>query len=84
MVINYLDKYLPIELSDKIYKIHHQNITKKINEIILYKTVFILTNNKLSFLICEGQNYINYYECLNFQESNNNTKEAVPSMLISE
>lgn len=86
MVINILDKYLPVELSDKIYKIYHRNIIRKINEIILYKTVFILTNNKLSFLICEGQNYINYYNCLyidEFYESNNKTKVAVPNIDIS-
>tara|TARA_A100000171_G_C2080206_1_gene119302 strand:+ start:215 stop:421 length:207 start_codon:yes stop_codon:yes gene_type:complete len=66
MVILILDKYLPKELSDKIYKIHHKNIINKINEIILFKTVFIFVkdlegNEKLSFLVCENQNY---YKCL--------------------
>ena len=69
-MINYLDKYLPIELTDKIYKIVHELYMKEIIEIIKYKIVYTLywdnrekniNNSKISFLVSEKQNY---YKCL--------------------
>lgn len=78
MVVNYLDRFLPVELVDKIYKQVHQSYMRDICDTITFKIVFVLidkeqeTNtkrnknkknncNKLSFLICENQNY---YRCL--------------------
>ena len=69
-MINYLDKYLPIELTDKIWRIVHELYMKEIIEIIKYKIVYTLywdnrdkniNNSKISFLVSEKQNY---YKCL--------------------
>ena len=69
-MINYLDKYLPIELTDKIWRIVHELYMKEIIEIIKYKIVYTLywdnrdkniNNSKISFLVSENQNY---YKCL--------------------
>lgn len=64
-MITILDRYLPPELSDKIYKMHHKSIMEKVCEIINFKTVFIICKKGdqrcLSFLVCENQNY---YTCL--------------------
>ena len=62
MIINYLDKHLPVEITDIIYKMFHKSCMRDICNTIQYKVVFILTENeinKLSFLVCENQNY--YY-----------------------
>lgn len=60
-MITILDKKLPIELSDKIYKIYHKNIMDEITDILTHKTIFALVREKddfkLSFLICENQRY---------------------------
>lgn len=58
-IIAILDKHLPIEITDLIYKKFHRLCMQDIIKIIRYKIVFILWNGKLSFLICEHQNYYN-------------------------
>jgi len=63
MVLHLLDKFLPIELTDKIYKILHQSIMRDICETINFKTVFIMVydsedgKSKMSWISCEQQNY---------------------------
>jgi len=62
MVINYLDRYLPIELTDKIYKLHHNSVMRDICEIINHKCVFTIyyedmVRPRMSWLVCENQNY---------------------------
>lgn len=58
VVVALLDRYLPMELTDYILKILREMIMRDIIEIINYKIVFTLyENTKLSFLICENQNY---------------------------
>lgn len=57
MIIQFLDKRLPRELTDKIYRLLHRSIMREICIIINYKIVFVLVGEKLSFLICEGMNY---------------------------
>tara|TARA_R110001592_G_scaffold286067_2_gene554634 strand:+ start:528 stop:740 length:213 start_codon:yes stop_codon:yes gene_type:complete len=60
MIVALLDRHLPTELTDKIYKMFHQSCMREVCNIIKYKMVFILENTKkMSFLICEKQNY--YY-----------------------
>jgi len=69
MVLKLLDKFLPMELSDKIYKELHQSIMRDICEIINFKTVFIMAydtedgKSKMSWISCENQR--NYYKLLN-------------------
>ena len=68
MVLNLLDKFLPIELTDKIYKILHQSLMADICETIIYKMVFIMVydseygESKMSWILSENQNY---YKLLN-------------------
>lgn len=63
MVINYLDRHLPMELSDMIYKKLHNSLMADICQTINHKIVFTclldydLQPYRISFLICEGQNY---------------------------
>ena len=63
MVLHLLDKFLPIELTDKIYKELHQSIMRDICETINFKTVFIMVydsedgKSKMSWISCESQNY---------------------------
>ena len=62
MCIDILDRYLPIELVDKIYKELHRSLMRDIIETINHKLVFIIvsTNGEdeyLSFLVAENQNY---------------------------
>jgi hypothetical protein len=63
MVLNYLDKYLPMELADLIYKKLHNSLMRDICDTINYKIVYtcLLNDNfepyKISFLICENQNF---------------------------
>lgn len=62
-MIQYLDKFLPVELSDKIYRELHRSIMNDICEIIDFKIVFIVVSedeqSRMSWLVCEQQNY--YY-----------------------
>ena len=54
MIVALLDRHLPTELTDKIYKMFHQSCMREVCNIIKYKMVFILENTKkMSFLICE-------------------------------
>lgn len=63
MVLNYLDRHLPMELSDLIYKKLHNSIMFDICEVINHKIVYtsLLDDNfqpyKISFLVCEKQSY---------------------------
>ena len=66
MVVNYLDRHLPIEITDMIYHMLHRMYMREICNIINYKIVFVCVLDektkepkKMSFLICEKQNY--YY-----------------------
>mgnify|MGYP003116142094 CR=1 FL=1 len=68
MVLHLLDKFLPIELTDKIYKELHRSLMDDICETINFKTVFIMvydtehSKSKMSWISCENQNY---YKLLN-------------------
>ena len=62
MIINILDERLPIELTDKIYREIHRAYQREINIIIMHKIVFILVEKKLSFLVCETQNFYSALE----------------------
>ena len=68
MVLHLLDKFLPMELTDKIYKTLHRSLMDDICETINYKTVFIMVydseggKSKMSWISCESQNY---YKLLN-------------------
>ena len=68
MVLHLLDKFLPIELTDKIYKELHRSLMDDICETINFKTVFIMVydtedgESKMSWISCENQNY---YKLLN-------------------
>ena len=58
-MLHLLDQKLPTELSDMIYKMLHESIMRDICKIIKHKIVFVIVDEKMSFLICEHQNY--YY-----------------------
>ena len=68
MVLHLLDKFLPIELTDKIYKTLHRSLMDDICETIIYKMVFIMVydteqgQSKMSWILSENQNY---YKLLN-------------------
>lgn len=62
MVIKELDDFLPMELSDLIYVYLHRSLMRDIRTIIEKKIVFILVDDHLSFLVCEGQNYYSELE----------------------
>jgi capsular polysaccharide biosynthesis protein len=57
MTLCYLDYHLPTELSDMIYYELHKSLMREVSIILKHKIVFILVGGKLSFLICENQNY---------------------------
>ena len=57
MSIEYLDRLLPEELTDMIYKELHRACMREISNTLKYKTVFVLVEGRLSFLVCETQNY---------------------------
>ena len=63
-MITILDEYLPNEITDKIYKEFHRECMRDIAIILRYKIVFVIVGDQLSFLICEGQSYTNYYDPL--------------------
>ena len=62
-MINYLDHLLPEEITDLIYRELHRSCMREISDTLKYKTVFVLVEGRLSFLVCETQNY---YSCLTF------------------
>jgi len=67
MTIEILDNLLPIELTDIIYKHFHREKMREISEILRYKIVFVLVKGHLSFLVCEGQRFENYYSALDYE-----------------
>jgi len=56
-MISFLDNLLPPELVEIIACKLHNDYMNDICKIINHKIVFILANEKLSFLVCEQQNY---------------------------
>ena len=56
-MISFLEHILPLELVEIVALHLHRQYMRDIIEIINYKIVFILTTERMSFLICEGQNY---------------------------
>ncbi len=57
MSIKLLDEMLPIELTDKIYYMLHRSIMRDISIILKHKIIFVLIGDRISFLVCESQNY---------------------------
>ena len=57
-----LDQYLPVELSNKIYKNLKDEFIKDLKHILTYQIVWIQTKDKFSFLILEKNT--NYYDVL--------------------
>jgi len=57
MSIKLLDEMLPIELTDKIYYMLHRSIMRDISIILKHKIIFVLVGDRISFLVCESQNY---------------------------
>jgi len=57
MIIKFLDDRLPNELTDKIYRELHRSVMNEICIIIKYKIVFVMVGDRMSFLVCEYQNY---------------------------
>ena len=57
MIIKFLDERLPMELTDLIYREFHRSVMGEISIIINHKIVFILVEERMSFLVCENQNY---------------------------
>lgn len=62
MIMKFLDERLPVELTDIIYRKLHRALMRDICVIIHHKIVFVLVRDRMSFLICENQNY---YSVLN-------------------
>ena len=56
-MINILDEYFPLEIANLIYKKFHESCMREIGIILSHKIVFVLVGEKISFLICENQNY---------------------------
>lgn len=67
MTIEYLDNHLPIEITDIVYKHLHRSVMREVCEILTHKIVFILVDGRLSFLVCEGQKWENYYSVLEYE-----------------
>ncbi len=63
MIIKFLDDRLPNELTDMVYRAFHRSVMDDICIIINYKIVFVMVGDRLSFLVCE---YQNYYSALNY------------------
>jgi len=61
-MISFLDNLLPLELIEIIAKKLHESYMNDIVKIINHKIVFILTDEKLSFLVCESQNFYSALE----------------------
>ena len=57
MIIKFLDERLPIELTDMVYREFHRSVMVEISIIIKHKIVFILVEERMSFLVCENMNY---------------------------
>ena len=63
-MIDILDEYFPLEIANLIYKKFHRDCMREISTILSHKIVFVLVGERISFLICEGQKYTNYYDPL--------------------
>tara|TARA_R100000541_G_C1840582_1_gene75834 strand:- start:238 stop:453 length:216 start_codon:yes stop_codon:yes gene_type:complete len=61
-MISFLENHLPIELVEIIARKLHALYIKDICEIINHKIVFIITDEKISWLVCETQNYYSVLE----------------------
>jgi len=61
-MISFLNNLLPLELIEIIARQLHNDYMNDICQIINYKMVFILADQKLSFLVCESQNYYSVLE----------------------
>jgi hypothetical protein len=61
-MISFLENHLPQELVEIIARQLHASYIKDICETINHKMVFILADQKLSFLVCESQNYYSALE----------------------
>lgn len=55
-MISFLERILPIELVEIVARNLHKSYMQDICEIINYKIVFIIADNKMSWLACEYQN----------------------------
>jgi hypothetical protein len=60
-MIDILDEYFPLEITDLIYKEFHRDCLREISIILSHKIVFVLVGERISFLICEGQSFENYF-----------------------
>ena len=63
-MITILDEYFPLEIANLIYKKFHRDCMRDIGIILRHKTVFVLVGERISFLICEGQSFENYFSPL--------------------
>ena len=61
-MISFLDRLLPIELIEIISRKLHASYIKDICETINHKMVFIIADQKLSWIACETQNYYSALE----------------------
>ena len=61
-MLNILDKKLNALISDKIYYYIRRDFMRNLKYTLYYNTVWILTDDKISFLILEKNN--NYYSSL--------------------
>lgn len=61
-MISFLDNLLPLELIEIIARKLHNDYLNDICKIINHKIVFIIADEKLSFLVCENQNYYSALE----------------------
>ena len=72
MIYSILRGKLPVELIDIIFKKMKDDFNYELKQILTYKTVFIITENKLSFLILENNK--NYYDILLNESKLNDNK----------
>ena len=61
-MISFLDRLLPLELIEIIARKLHASYLKDICETINHKMVFIIADQKLSWIACETQNYYSALE----------------------
>tara|TARA_R110002020_G_scaffold65412_2_gene172754 strand:+ start:124 stop:336 length:213 start_codon:yes stop_codon:yes gene_type:complete len=61
-MISFLDNLLPPELCEIIARKLHASYIQEICDIINHKMVFIIADQKLSWIACETQNYYSALE----------------------
>tara|TARA_R110000822_G_scaffold37678_5_gene105335 strand:- start:1777 stop:1983 length:207 start_codon:yes stop_codon:yes gene_type:complete len=66
-MISFLEHILPLELVEIVALHLHRQYMKDVIEIINYKIVFIMTSERMSFLVCERQNY---YKAIEIENGN--------------